>query len=133
MKKKHIYIYNFRYDIKEKYDEIDIVLKFLQQLYVTYFNENGIPTVTNCKHAILNFIKSKSISRNQLYFVRCDIQDAFGSIIQGIIYCLSHLIYLSSCYSILLLYFRKIIWYYLHMLQTIRKLCCGTNLYPIET
>lgn len=80
--------YNFRYNIKEKFDDIDVVLRFLQQLYVTYFNENGIPTIASCKQAVFKF---KASTKNQLYYVRCDIQDAFGSIIQGIIYHLSHL------------------------------------------
>lgn len=63
-------------------------MRFLQQLYVTYLNKDGIPTITSCKEAVFKF---KSSTKNQLYYVRCDIQDAFGSIIQGIIYYLSHL------------------------------------------
>lgn len=75
----YICIY-FRYNVKEKYDDIDVVLRFLQQLYVTHFNKNGIPTIASCRNEILDFIRSRS--QNRLYFVSCDIQDAFGSIIQ---------------------------------------------------
>ncbi|CAL1681886.1 unnamed protein product [Lasius platythorax] len=72
-----------KYNIKEKFDDIDVVLRFLQQLYVTYFNENGIPTIASCKQAVFKF---KASTKNQLYYVRCDIQDAFGSIIQEKLY-----------------------------------------------
>lgn len=104
-------MYNFRYDVKEKYDDIDVILRFLQQLYVTYFNKNGLSTVASCKKQILDFVNSRSERR--LYFICCDIQDAFGSIIQRIIYYLSLFInkYII-CYIlfiICLFYFREII------------------------
>lgn len=87
--RKTLYItYNSRYNIKKRFDDVDVVLRFLQQLYVTYFNKNGIPTITSCKEAVFKF---KTSTKNRLYYVRCDIQDAFGSIIQGKIYYLSHL------------------------------------------
>ncbi|XP_071560903.1 telomerase reverse transcriptase-like [Temnothorax nylanderi] len=73
-----------KYDVKEKYDDIDVVLRFLQQLYVTYSNENGIPSVASCKKEISNFVYPRS--KKRLYFVLCDIQDAFGSIIQQKLY-----------------------------------------------
>ncbi|XP_011687788.1 PREDICTED: uncharacterized protein LOC105449984 isoform X2 [Wasmannia auropunctata] len=71
-------IFLAKYNIKDKYD--DVVLRFLQQLYITHFNEKGIPTVADCKKTISNYIWERS--GNPLYFVRCDIQDAFDSIIQ---------------------------------------------------
>ncbi|XP_011864763.1 PREDICTED: telomerase reverse transcriptase-like [Vollenhovia emeryi] len=73
-----------RYNVKEKYDDTDVVLRFLQQLYITYFNNNGIPTIASCRKAIWNFKNSRP--KKQLYFVLCDIQDAFGSIIQQKLY-----------------------------------------------
>lgn len=75
--------YNFRYNTKKEFDDVDLVLRFLQQLYVTYFNESETPTIASCKQAVFKF---KASTKNRLYYVRCDIQDAFGSIIQGIIY-----------------------------------------------
>ncbi|XP_018050993.1 PREDICTED: telomerase reverse transcriptase-like isoform X1 [Atta colombica] len=63
--------------------------KFLQQLYITYFNENGIPTVASCKHAICSFLTPRS--ENHLYFVQCDIRDAFGSILQEKLYDIIHM------------------------------------------
>ncbi|XP_032676027.1 telomerase reverse transcriptase-like isoform X2 [Odontomachus brunneus] len=60
--------------------EIEIILRFLQQLYHTYINEKGIPTVKGCIQQIYNF--KKTLSTHHLYYVRCDIQDAFGSIRQ---------------------------------------------------
>ncbi|XP_077265301.1 telomerase reverse transcriptase isoform X3 [Temnothorax americanus] len=73
-----------QYDAKEKYDDIDVVLRFLQQLYVTYSNESGIPSVASCRKEISNFLYPRS--KKRLYFVLCDIQDAFGSIIQQKLY-----------------------------------------------
>ncbi|XP_029169777.1 telomerase reverse transcriptase-like [Nylanderia fulva] len=73
-----------KYSVKEKFDDIDVVLRFLQQLYVTYFNLNGLPTIANCKQAIYTF--KKASTKNPLYYVCCDIQDAFGSIIQKKLY-----------------------------------------------
>ncbi|XP_024868448.1 telomerase reverse transcriptase-like [Temnothorax curvispinosus] len=73
-----------KYDVKEKYDDIDVVLRFLQQLYVTFSNENGIPSVASCRKEISNFLYPRS--KKRLYFVLCDIQDAFGSIIQQKLY-----------------------------------------------
>ncbi|XP_036143921.1 telomerase reverse transcriptase isoform X2 [Monomorium pharaonis] len=81
-------LYITRNNIKEKYDDTEAVLRFLQQLYVTYFDENGMSTVPNCVKAIKNFISKKfkeqsegvkETNRNtqKLYYVRCDIQDAF--------------------------------------------------------
>lgn len=79
----HLYVTcNFSYDAKEEFDDVDVVLRFLQQLHVT-FNDNGTSTMASCKTAIEKFGRS---TRNKLFFVRCDIQDAFGSIKQGIIY-----------------------------------------------
>ncbi|XP_018339322.1 PREDICTED: telomerase reverse transcriptase-like isoform X2 [Trachymyrmex septentrionalis] len=63
--------------------------KFLQQLYITYFNENGIPTIAGCKHAIRSFLTPRS--ENHLYFVQCDIKDAFGSILQEKLYNIIHM------------------------------------------
>lgn len=91
---KILYItYNSRYNNKERYDEVDVGLRFLQQLYVTYFNKNGLPTIISCKEEVFKF---KASTKNRLYYVRCDIQDAFGSIIQGIIYYLSQTEYLRQ-------------------------------------
>ncbi|XP_012216884.1 telomerase reverse transcriptase-like isoform X2 [Linepithema humile] len=73
-----------RYNVKKKFDDVDVVLRFLQQLYVTYFNENGIPTMSSCNAAITKF---GILNRNKkLCFVRCDVQDAFGSIKQDKLY-----------------------------------------------
>ncbi|XP_050456410.1 telomerase reverse transcriptase-like isoform X2 [Cataglyphis hispanica] len=72
-----------KYNIKKEFDDVDVVLRFLQQLYVTYFNENGTPTTASCKQTIFKFQAS---TKNPLYCVRCDIQDAFGSIIQEKLY-----------------------------------------------
>ncbi|XP_025271024.1 telomerase reverse transcriptase-like isoform X2 [Camponotus floridanus] len=73
-----------KYNIKERYDEVDVSLRFLQQLYVTYCNKNGkFPTVKSCIEEVNKFKRS---TKNQLYYVRCDIQDAFGSIIQEKLY-----------------------------------------------
>lgn len=103
----HICVASYcRYDVKEKFDDVDVVLRFLQQLYVTYFNKNGLPTIANCKQAIFKF---KASTKNPLYYVRCDIQDAFGSIIQGIIYYLSHLRQTFSNKQVYFLFCRKII------------------------
>ncbi|XP_018308700.1 telomerase reverse transcriptase [Mycetomoellerius zeteki] len=77
-------LYLTKHDTEMKYDKIDIVLRFLQQLYITYFNENGIPTVEGCKRTIYSFLTSRS--KNHLYFVQCDIKDAFGSILQKKLY-----------------------------------------------
>ncbi|XP_018360294.1 PREDICTED: telomerase reverse transcriptase-like isoform X1 [Trachymyrmex cornetzi] len=82
-------LYLTKHDTKAKYDEIDVVLRFLQQLYITYFNENGIPTVAGCKHAIRSFLTPRS--ENHLYFVQCDIRDAFGSILQEKLYDIIHM------------------------------------------
>ncbi|XP_072764366.1 telomerase reverse transcriptase-like [Anoplolepis gracilipes] len=71
-----------KYNIKKKFDDVDVVLRFLQQLYVTHFNENGIPTIESCIEAIYKF----KASTNNRYYVLCDIQDAFGSIIQEKLY-----------------------------------------------
>lgn len=79
---------NFRYKSKEKYDDVDVVLRVLQQLYVTFLNKDGLPTVSTCEYQARKF---KQSNKNQLYFVRCDIQDAFGSILQGIISFFPHL------------------------------------------
>lgn len=72
-----------KYNIKERYDEVDVSLRFLQQLYVTYFNKNGLPTITSCIEEVHKFQAS---TKNRLYYIRCDIQDAFGSIIQEKLY-----------------------------------------------
>ncbi|XP_029677419.1 uncharacterized protein LOC115244142 isoform X3 [Formica exsecta] len=69
-----------KYNTKKEFDDVDLVLRFLQQLYVTYFNESETPTIASCKQAVFKF---KASTKNRLYYVRCDIQDAFGSIIQG--------------------------------------------------
>ncbi|XP_014485714.1 PREDICTED: telomerase reverse transcriptase-like [Dinoponera quadriceps] len=59
---------------------IGIIMTFLQQLYCKYFiYEEEIPTVQRCIQQILNF---KKLNKTNLYYVHCDIQDAFGSIIQ---------------------------------------------------
>lgn len=76
-----------RYSVEDK-KGIDIVLRFLQQLYVTYFNRDGMPTVENCLQEIFKYKNSTS---EPLYYVRCDIQDAFGSVNQGRIYYLLYL------------------------------------------
>ncbi|XP_011172878.1 telomerase reverse transcriptase isoform X2 [Solenopsis invicta] len=62
------------------HDSDYVVLRFLQQLYVTYFDENGPPTIKGCKNMIKHF--TSRFKNQQLYYVRCDIQDAFGAIIQ---------------------------------------------------
>ncbi|KAL6255805.1 hypothetical protein P5V15_013048 [Pogonomyrmex californicus] len=74
-----------RYNSKKEF-ETEVILRFLQQLYVTYFNKNGIPTVKGCINDINAFKSSISSTNNQLYFVSCDIQDAFGSILQEKLY-----------------------------------------------
>ncbi|XP_011141375.2 telomerase reverse transcriptase-like [Harpegnathos saltator] len=66
------------YDEKKSY-EISIILRFLQQLYCTYFNEEGLLTVQSCIQQVFKFKRS---TKDHLYYVRCDIQDAFGSINQ---------------------------------------------------
>lgn len=118
-----IYIYNSRYDFKEKYDDMDVVLRFLQQLYVTYFNENGISSVAKCKKEILDFVNTRS--DRQLYFVCCDIQDAFGSIIQRIIYC-SHLTckYLSISVLFAVFYLYLFVYSVLEKLYDMIITCC---------
>lgn len=83
-------IHYFRCNVEKKSFKIEVILRFLQQLYSTYINKEGISTVTICIKQIYKFKKS---TNNNLYYVRCDIQDAFGSIKQGIIYisCSSYL------------------------------------------
>ncbi|KAL0100133.1 hypothetical protein PUN28_019522 [Cardiocondyla obscurior] len=68
----------------EEYFHMQVVLRFLQQLYITYLDEDGIPNIFHCRQQIANFQKSKS--GNKLYCFTCDIQDAFGSIIQKKLY-----------------------------------------------
>ncbi|XP_020293911.1 telomerase reverse transcriptase-like isoform X2 [Pseudomyrmex gracilis] len=68
-----------KYKSKEKYDNVDVVLRVLQQLYVTFLSKDGLPTVSSCEYQARKY---KQSNKNQLYFVRCDIQDAFGSILQ---------------------------------------------------
>lgn len=71
----------YRYDTEMK-KHMDIVMRFLQQLYVTVLKANGMPTVGSCLQEIFKY---KQSTNGQLYYVRCDIKDAFGSINQGII------------------------------------------------
>lgn len=76
-------LFLLKYNIKERFDDNDVVMRFLQQLYVTYLSKEGMPAVSTCLDNISSFQKS---ARDRLYYVRCDIQDAFGSIIQEKLY-----------------------------------------------
>ncbi|RLU21571.1 hypothetical protein DMN91_005944 [Ooceraea biroi] len=71
-----------KYAIKPIFDDIDVTLRFLQQLYATKLSKK-VRNVTRCHEDINKF---KESTKNRLYYVCCDIQDAFGSIIQEKLY-----------------------------------------------
>lgn len=58
---------------------MNVIFKFLKQLYITKYG------VTNFEQKWKSIVQYKRNEATNLYFVCCDVANAFGSIIQGAI------------------------------------------------
>lgn len=96
------------YTIDDKNPEtnhLNLIFKFLKQLHTTIY---GNTNFGNEWESIVHHKHNEGTTR--LYFVSCDVTNAFGSIIQGIIILnFKYLIYLQIGANIFILYYRGII------------------------
>lgn len=86
-------------------NHLNLIFKFLKQLHTTVY---GNTNFGNEWESIVQHKRNEGTTH--LYFVSCDVTNAFGSIIQGIIILnFKYLIYLQIGANIFILYYRGII------------------------
>lgn len=86
-------------------NHLNLIFKFLKQLHTTIY---GNTNFGNEWESIVQHKRTEGTTH--LYFVSCDVTNAFGSIIQGIIILnFKYLIHLQIGANIFILYYRGII------------------------